>query len=358
MSTDNENNPNTLSKEFSDLAEHFLPENLLVKGIETLSSMKENVVELDGALLELAKSSNYSAAELKAVTEEAFRLGESAGKAGTDVLSYITSASKLGYSMKDSLAMTEEALKMNHISTGIDDAETAMEHLKNILDGFEKDTDFAPHINDAIKGLSQTEGIDFDTLAEGASKLAKSAGDAGLSFEQMLGLLTGAYSALGDMDLVSNGGLAMFSGLEKFYGNADNLYNTLEHLNSVWKTLDDSSKDSFAASNVGEGQTEVFAALMNNWADVEQAVYSASNSFGVAETANADHMDSIAGKTAVFQNALQELSSTLLDSGILKFFLDLGTTGVDTLNTLTKQLGSLSTIATLSAGYFSSKGVG
>ena len=70
MSTDNENNPNTLSKEFSDLAEHFLPENLLVKGIETLSSMKENVVELDGALLELAKSSNYSAAELKAVTEE------------------------------------------------------------------------------------------------------------------------------------------------------------------------------------------------------------------------------------------------------------------------------------------------
>ena len=80
MSTDKDN---TLSKEFSKLAKHFLPSDLLIQGIETLGEMKKNVILLDNALQELSLSSDLTASQLKNVTEEAFRLGDATGKSGT-----------------------------------------------------------------------------------------------------------------------------------------------------------------------------------------------------------------------------------------------------------------------------------
>ncbi len=363
MNNDNEENNNgtqndALMEELSSLADYYFPDGIFLKGIENLAQMKDNVLELDNALMELAKVSDLSASELKHVTEEAFRLGEAAGRAGTDVLSYIASAEKAGYGMQESLTLAEEALKMSSLSSGIDSAEAAVEHMKAVLDGFGKNTGFASTINDAITGISQTGAVDFDTLAEGASRLAGAAGTAGMSLEEMLGLLSGAYEILGDMEQTAGGESAIFSNLKETYGDARNVYDILEELSSVWSAMDTPSREAFAASTVGEGQKEVFAALMDNWKGVESAVSSASNSFGAADAANAVYLDSIAGKTAAFQNQVEQLSNSILDSGLLKFFLELGTKGAGALDTVINKLGAFSTLSAAGAGYLSTKGVG
>ena len=318
MSNDNEQHSDpSLSEELSALQDYFLPDGVLIKGVETLSEMKDKFLELDGALSELARTANLSAEELKTIAEEAFRLGDAAGRTEMETLSYIS-----------------------------------------ILDGFGKNTGFAATINDALTGISQTGSVDFDTLADGASKLADSAADAGLSFEEMLGLLSGAYQSLGDMDQVTNGGTAIFSHLKETYGDAQNIYNVLEELSAAWDTLDDSSRDSLAVSIAGADQKEVFAALMDNWNSVEQAVFSASNSFGIADEANKTYLNSITGKTASLQNQLDELSSKLANSGLLEFFLNLGTTGTDAMNGITEKLGSLGTLGALAGGYLGAKNLG
>ena len=354
----NDNEQNSFSKELSVVTDRFLPDNFLIQGMESLLQMKDNVIELDNALLELAKSSSFSAAELKHATEEAFRLWEAAGKTGTEVLSSITSVIQSGYGMKDALTLTEEALKMNNLSPGMNSTEEALGRLQNMMDGFGENANFAAGINDTLAGVSRTGAVDFDTLTAASSNLAAAADEAGLSFAQMLGLLTGAYSSLGDMEQVTSGELALFSTLKDSYQDADNLYYTLENLNSVWDTLDTRSKESFAVSTVGEGQAEVFTALMNNWQGVQQAVATASSSFGAADTENSRYLDSVSGKTAEFQNQIQQLSASLIDSGLIKFFLDLGTKGAAALDTIINKLGAFSTIATASAGYLSAKGVG
>lgn len=363
MNNDNEENSNELKtdallEELSSLTSHYFPDEIFLKGMEELAQMKDKVMELDSALLDLAKTSDFSASELKHVTEEAFRLGDAAGRAGTDVLSYITSAEKAGYGMQESLTLAEEALKMSNLSSGIDSAEAAVEHMKAVLDGFGKNTGFASTINDAITGISQTGTVDFDTLAEGASRLAGAAGTAGMSLEEMLGLLSGAYEILGDMDQTAGGESAIFSNLKETYGDARNVYDVLEELSSVWNAMDAPSREAFAASTAGEGQKEVFAALMDNWKGVESAVSSASDSFGAADVANAVYLDSIAGKTAAFQNQVEQLSSALMDSDILKFFLDLGTKGAGALNAVTDKITTLGTLGALTGGYLSSKNLG
>ncbi len=355
MSTDNDN---TLYKELSTLVKQYVPSNLLIKNIETLGQIKEDVLQLNDALQDLINSSGLTAAQLKNVTEEAFRLGDAAGKSGIEVLSYVTAAKKTGYDIKESLTLAKETLKMSNISPNIDSASEAMGHMKSILDGFQETPDFASNINDALTGISRTRDIDFDTLTEGATKLAQSAGNAGMSFEQMMGLLTSAYDVLGDMEQVTNGELALFSGLKESYKDIDNIYIVLEQLNSVWKTLDNSSKESFAVSTVGEGQKELFSALMNNWDSVEQAVWSASNSIGAADSANTSYLNSLAGKTETLQNKFQNFSSQLVNSGILNFFLDLGNTGVSAINSISDSIGSLGTIGAFMGGYLTSKNLG
>ena len=76
----NTNGPNNpLAQDFSVFKKQFLSDSLLVHGIKTLANMKGNVIQLDDALKELAKTSNMSAQELKSITEESFRLGDAAG---------------------------------------------------------------------------------------------------------------------------------------------------------------------------------------------------------------------------------------------------------------------------------------
>lgn len=349
----------SLPEELSTLEKHFLPGGVLIKGIETLASMRDNVIALDNALLQLAKTSDLSAGELKSITEEAFRMGDAVGRTGTDVLSSITAARQAGYDMKDAMELAGETLKLTNISGSITDTGTAMQNLKNILDSFGEDTGFASRINDAITSISNTDAVGFDSLLDGASKLSASANQANMSFEEMLGTLTGAYEVIGDMDKVTEGELAIFSTLHGTYGEAKNVYDTLGKLHSEWKQkTDETSKDTFAASIVGEDQKEIFTAIMDNWNGVQQAVYSASDSFGAANAANETYLDSITGKTESFKNQVEQLSSSIMDSDLLKFFLDLGTTGVNALNGITEKIGSLGTLATLGSGYLGSKGLG
>ena len=174
----------------------------------------------------------------------------------------------------------------------------------------------------------------------------------------MLFRSTGAYDVLKDMDQVTSGEAAMFSSLKEAYGDTKNIYELLEHLSTIWDTLDESSKKSFAASSAGEGQQQLFTVLMENWQGVEQAVQSASYSFGAADEANAQYVDSIAGKTAQLQNQIQQLSASVIDSDLIKFFLDLGIVGTKSADNIVNKFGSLTVLGTLMGGYLSAKNLG
>ena len=96
--------------------------------------------------------------------------------------------------------------------------------------------------------------------------LAESASMAGISSEEMLGLFVGAYDSLKDFDQVTNGEKALFTTLKTTHSEAQSVYEVLQELHSAWEALDQSSRESFSISSVGEEHHTVFTALMNNWA--------------------------------------------------------------------------------------------
>ena len=66
-------------------------------------------------------------------------------------------------------------------------------------------------------------------------------------------------------------------------------------------------------------------AIMENWGNVEDAVVSATNSAGSALKENERYLNSIQGKISQFKSETQQMWSNAIDSNVVKFFVDLGT---------------------------------
>ena len=340
---------------------------IMAKAVDTIRNMSKQVYALDTSLQELSKVSNLSANELKQVTKEAYKLGNTVAKTGTQVLDATTLFKRAGYDIADSMKYAEETLKTTNISNNLKNAGTAAEYLINIMKGFQEETpEFASHIIDAISEVSNSESIDFDRLVEGSEQLSAVANQAGLSFDQMLGTLTGAYELLGNMETVASGQIAIFTKLQALQtdsedsvstiaklqetfsnatngtiniidhtsGELRNVYDILDDLSQVWNTLDKNTQDSLALEAAGNDQSSVFLAMMNNWQGVEDAVKSATNSMGAADIENQKYLDSLAGHVDEFETAMEHLSQTLISSDVLKILVEWGTQGVKALDAL------------------------
>lgn len=357
---------------------------IIGKLLQSGKQIVDNVLKVDVSLVELEKVSDLTADGLEKVTDRAFELGKSLAKTGTDVLDAVTTFKRAGYDIEESMNYAEQALKTTNISENIQDAGQAADSLVNIMKGFQNESpEFAKKINDAVNQVSNTEAVDFDNLIDGATRLSAVADQAGMSFEQMLGTLTGGYEILGNMEKVATGQITIFSRLQAIQldgeeevstvaklqetfnnatkgavnivdqttGQLRNVYDILDDVANVWYELDKNTREALAIEAAGIRQKNVFLAMMQNWEGVKDAVESASDSVGSADVENEKYIKSIQGRVENFERSVQQLSRTVLDSDIIKWFVDLGTTGVNAIDKIVNTFGSLGTIG-LGAGLF------
>lgn len=92
-------------------------------------------------------------------------------------------------------------------------------------------------------------------------------------------------------------------------------------------------------------------AITQQFQDAEKAVNQSLNSQNSALDENQKKLQSISGHVAAFDSAFEHLSSNIVDSDIIKFFVDLGTYGIKAIDGITKAITPLGTIG-LGAGIF------
>ena len=353
---------------------------VVMKSVQAVRGAVDNVIELDDALLELSKVSDLSTEGLENVTNQAYELGEKVGKTGTQVLDAITTFKRAGFDITQSTYLAEDALKMTNVAEGITDAADSAQYLISIMKVYKDTSDeFATKILDSINEVSNTQAVDFDNLADGAQRLSAVANQSGVSFEQMLGVLTGGYEVLGNMEKTASGLITIFTRLQSIQlsdeedvesvaklqetfskatngvvnivdqstGQLRSAFDILKDLNTVWDTLDKNTQEGLAFAAGGTRQKSVFLSIMNNWQSVENSIQSATNSMGSADVENSKYLDSISGKVSQFDSVVQKLSKDVINSDLVKFFVDLGTIGVKAIDGL---VNSLTPLGTLSAG--------
>jgi len=103
-----------------------------------------------------------------------------------------------------------------------------------------------------------------------------------------------------------------------------------------------------------KNRSNIVASILTNGDILEQVREASVNDyFSSADEELNKYLDSIEGKVAQFQNRLQELISTTIDSSWIKGIIDFGTKAIEVITSLADAFGGLNMIVGTVFGVFS-----
>ena len=147
--------------------------------------------------------------------------------------------------------------------------------------------------------------------------------------------------------------------IEDADGNLRSIYDIAKDYAKVLPTLTSEQKQYYAELAAGKRNVTTWNAITQQFQDAENATAQAIDSIGSASEENSKYLDSISGKVSQFQSATEQLSSTVVNSDLVKFFIDLGTTGVKSVDALIEAATPLGTLFAVGGGLLSgTKNVG
>lgn len=344
-----------------------------VTALNTLRKIPQEVKELDSAQVELVKVSDLTAEGLENVTNKAFEMGGQVAKTGTQVLDAITEFKRAGYEMNESINMSEAAMVMTNVADGINNTSDAAGTLIATLKGFKMDESDIMSIVDKMNSVSNQSPVSFDNLADGLERVSGTMYQAGNSIDDTLGLLTGGFAQLRNMEKVSSGlvtigmrlrgvgedgevidGLSAklqedFSkigvAIEDQNGNLRSTTAIIKDYAKVLPELTSKQKQYYGELAAGKRQITVWDAITSSIGDVDNAINQSINSVGSAAKENEAYLDSVQGKITDLSSAGQELANHLLDSDTLKNFIEFGTETIRFIDTVTDKIGVLGALA-------------
>nr|DAK68424.1 MAG TPA: minor tail protein [Caudoviricetes sp.] len=314
----------------------------------------QNVVEIDTAVTELRKVSEYAG---KSLEEYMGRAAEQAQKLGVSISDYINSTAdwkRLGYSDEDAENMATYSTLLKNVGDGIDDVNTSSSYLISTLQGFGLLAKDAESVVDQIDKVANTQPITAQAIGEILTRSAASMKAANNDLAETIALGTAAYSVIQNAETVgttiksvsmylraakseledtgesadgcANSVSELRSELKSLTGvdimidnkNFKSTYQILKELSQVWDKLSDVTQANVTEMIGGKRNANAVSAILNNFDVAESAMESAANSAGTAWEENSVWMDSIQGRLAQLDASFQVLSQDVLSSDLVK----------------------------------------
>ena len=340
--------------------------------IQTIRKMVANTRDIDTSLTQLRIVTGATDAEMETFLVKSTQLAKELGQSITNVLGSIETFSRLGYNLGDASQLAEFAnVLANVAAVGTDEATTG---LTSIIKGFNMDVSEAEHVADVLVEVGQKYAVSAGEMIEAYEKSGAALNAANTSFEKSAGLIAAANAsvqnastvgtalktisarirgATADLEALGEDTSDLAQGFSKYAeeikaltgfdimvdGSTDtykDIYDIFEGISKVWDDLSDTQQARISEILGGTRQLQVISSILGNWGDAAGAYADAMASAGTATEANTIYMDSINGRIGVLNATFQEFSNNLLNSGLIKFFVDLGTNIISALNALEK----------------------
>lgn len=338
---------------------------IIQKTIQAIKSMTKAVCELDATLTEFNKVADLSTEQLEEFADKAFEAADKIGRTGKDMIEAATEFKRAGYDLEQSLEMGNAALVMTNVADGINQTSDAASTLISVLKGFNISDADIMSIVDKMNSVSNQSPVGFDNLADGLERVSGTMSQAGNSIDETIGLLTGGFAQLRNMEKVSTGLITIsqrlravdedgeeidgFSAeLEEAFGSIGvaiedtngelrSTYAIMSDYAKVFPELTSEQKQYFAELASGKRQVNVFNAIIQQMADVDKAVEQSIDSVGAAEKENEIYRQSIQGLKNEFDNQFQMLATEVISSDWIKDLISAGTDLLEVLANIVKQ---------------------
>lgn len=336
----------------------------------SFSKMIQEVRDLDVELTEFSKVTDLTSQQTEKFIDDAYALGDTVARTGTEVVQATTLFKKMGYELDESMQFAKDALMWTNVADGIVGVESATNMLISTMKAFEQQGISSTHIIDALNEVSNNYSTSSSALSENLSTVAATLAVSGTSFEQTVGLMTAGIEIMPDKaSKVANGlktisqrirqidgdtadklddflGAKGISRYDELTGQLRGTYEILGDVAGIWDQLTENERQYIGEVMAGKNQITVLNALMMNFSTAINATSTAMNSAGSAARENERVLDSIQGHIQRFQSAFEELSKNLINSEVFKQVVDFGTNLIKILNSLTDETWKLVAVFT------------
>lgn len=344
---------------------------------DALRIVYQNVVEIDTAVTELRKVSEYTG---KSLEEYMGRAAEQAQKLGVSISDYVNSTAdwkRLGYSDEDAENLATYSTLLRNVGDNIDDVNTSSSYLISTLQGFGLLADQAEDVVNKIDAVANTQPVTAKDLGEILTRSSAAMSAANNTLEETIALGTAANSVIQDADTVGttlkslsmylraaksdaeNAGIEvdgmansvseLRSELKSLTGvdimldskNFKSTYQIMKELSQVWSGLSDVTQANVTEMIGGKRNANAVSAILNNFDVAESAMESAANSDNVAWEENEKWLDSIQGRLGQLDASFQVLSQDVLSSDLVKGGVSFLTSIVKLLDKIINLTGAL-----------------
>lgn len=350
-----------------------------------LQQVYQNVVQIDAAMTELKKVTDESSATYDRFLSEAGERAKNLGIGISDVINATADFARLGYNLKEATQISDSAVMFKQVGDGVQSMDDATSDIISAMKAFNIEADKSLTITDRFNEVGNNFSITSAGVAEALKRSASSLHTAGNDIDQSIGMIVAANDVVQDPDSVGAGLRVIAlrirgakSELESIGEEADTVvestaklrkeiqaiagvdimesdnstfkstYAILDELSDKWEQLTDIQKATLTQDLAGKNRANIFSSMMENWQDARAAMEASKDSAGSATNELNTYLDSVQGHLSRFQATFQAFSNDVLDSEVIKFFIDLGTAAFNAADGLVKAGEALPLLA---AGY-------
>lgn len=358
---------------------------VIMAAYRALRQMVSAVIDVDTAMTELKKVTDETDAVYDKFLDNAARRAKELGAALSDVVTASADFARLGFNIGEAEELADAAIVYKNVGDGIENISDASESIIATMQAFGIEATEVMTIVDKFNEVGNNYAISSKGVGDALLRSAAAMHSANNTLDETIALATASNTIVQDPEKVgttlktvsmylraakteadeageSTEGMAnsvseLRNEILSLTGNKVDIqidddtfkstYQILQELSKVWHELSDVSQANILEMVGGKRNSNVVAAILENFSVAEKALETSMSAAGSALEENEKYLDSINGKISVFKASFEDFSTNLISSDLVKDIVGLGTGLINVLNTVAKivdVLGGLNTI--------------
>lgn len=366
---------------FKSISRYVSVSTLIYTAFNAIRNGIKNIVALDTALVDLQKTTDATAHQLKQFYFTANDIAKQLGSTTQEVIQAAADWSRLGYSIKDAETMAQVSSIFSSISPGMD-IETATDGLVSAMKAFNIEADDAlDGIASKINAIGNSQAVTNEDIVNFLTRSSAAMKEANNSLEETIALGTAATEITRNADQVGNamktismrirgydeeteeyvGGLEILEGkiadLTKtaskpggisLFKDADkteykSTYELLRDISDIYDELTDKQQAQLLEKLAGKRQGQVVAAILNNFDAVEKSLSTMADSAGSAMNEMGIIEESLEFKLNALKETAVGVFQNLFQTDEMAVVIDFFTHLLEAIDAITSALGLFGT---------------
>ena len=346
---------NKIKGAFGSRAIQRIAQLLLLVLSRALKQAYNNVKKIDTAMTELKIVTEATSKQMNDAAKNISKAAREIGTGIADLTKSTTVYARLGYDLKDAQTLAEKTTIYAKVAgVNVNEATT---NITGIIKAFNIGAGGLESVLDQLIWIGNNFPISQAEIGEAMNNAASALAANGNSLQQAIAIVSAANATIQDVSKSSTAVRTIAARISKSTAELEELgedagsimatadlakqmqaygvaildsngqlkstYAILNDLSKVWDNLDSTSRAAIANMLAGTRQQAAFYSIIQNWGDAQEIVSNSGEAMGSLMDAQATRLDSIEGKLEQLQATWESISQNILNSEIVKFFVDL-----------------------------------